>query len=290
VKRTVWSVAALLGLALLAGCGERKRDLPSDVDSAKKDGEAKDVTKKDGDDKDKKKTETPKHVPPKPLEAKEKTELTSVAYGEEYKKDPGVTIEKYKNKFLHLTGRVLWVGRSSTGEPLVRLEGAKGDELGVACFTRDRTPWLSALPGQTVKMQGKGPQVEGAGLFDCDALEVSGDPPPTMQADQLAAIYSKGAKAADEKYRGKPLIIEGEVQRVEPTEEFSPVIVVLKTKPGPKAYLRFETDSPASKRAAAFKPGQKVKVVGTYYSDNKNVIVGISYLPGLDLLILEPTP
>jgi hypothetical protein len=218
--------------------------------------------------------------------------MTSVAYGEAYKKDADVTTKKYEKKFLVLTGRVARVGRSSGGEPLLQLEGAKGEALGVQCFTRDRTPWKSALPGQTVKVQGIGPQVAGAASLDqCDVLDVSGGPPPALQADELAAEYSKGVAATKKKYEGKPLILEGEVARVE-AEEFSPFLVVLKTKPGPAAFLRFETEGAEGKRASAFKAGLKIRAVGTFSTEGlkSGASVGLAAQPGLDLFILDPAP
>ena len=296
MNRTAWFAAALLGLVLLAGCGERKREVPSDADSARKDveppkkeGEAKDVAKKDGEKKDgEKKVEAPKHVPPKPLTPTEKPiELTSVKYGQEYKEDADVTTKKYEKKFLILTGRVTKVGRSPGGEPLLELEGAKDAFLGVQCSTRDKKPWLSALPGQTVKVQGVGPQVAGAASLDqCDVLQVSASPPPTFEADALAKEYGMGgAKAAMKKYGGKPLIVEGEVASVEAKED-EPVLVLLKAAPGPRPYLRFATDSAEGKRAAGLKAGQKVKGVGTFSTDAlPQASVGIS-----DVLLIEPAP
>jgi hypothetical protein len=277
--RKALSAAILLGLLLVVGCKRETAvdDDPKDVvpkkDVAppkddKKDGDKKDGDKKDGD----KKVEKPKYVQPKPVEPTGKEKLSSKAYVKEYEDDDAATLEKYAGKFVELEGKVTKLSRNKAGEQVLNLEGGKGEfPPGVDCILRPGyKAWLVVLPGQTVKVRGVGPPQDATSpsLLKCDVLgEGTGDEPPTFGANELAETYGSASGLTEQRFKGKPLIIEGEVARPVGTKrgnEDKRTIVLLKRAKGPPVYLLFNEEGADNARARKLQPGQKVKGVGTF--------------------------
>src|SRR5205823_3980292 len=117
---------------------------------------------------------------------------------------------------IDLTGVITSIALSPERDPMLWLEGGKGEPRGVQCMTRAREPWKQVLPGQTVKLRGKGPEFSlGAALIECDILDVTGDPPPMLTPDPLAAEHAKGPEATEKKYDKKQLVVEGEIAKID---------------------------------------------------------------------------
>jgi hypothetical protein len=189
------SFAWLLALALLTGCSGEK-----DPDREKKDT-AKDSVEKDSGKRN----------------VKPDFSLTSSQFDAEFKKG-GAGPEKYKSKIVELTGPVTGAGNapvnSEGGEklrPSLTLQGEEVTDL-IGCVTVDPQPWTKAAPGQTVKLRG---ECRGnAQLLDCEILEVTGQAPPIMSAEELVKETARDLDAAKKKYGGKYLQLSGEILQV----------------------------------------------------------------------------
>jgi hypothetical protein len=236
MNRSTFSVVALIGAGLLCvGCGGSSSSGPAKdaAPSADKDG--------------------------KPKLGKADFTLTSKDFAEEFKKDKTAAHAKYKGKIVEVTGKVESVGRNASDEPILTLEGPPKSFDWTQCLTRDRYPWKTAAPGQTVTVKGKGHDFfPGAILLDCEIVEVKGDKPPALTADELAKEYAADPKAAAKKYEEKWIALSGEVEKVNANDT-----VDLKTQAkGPRVRANF--GAAEAKQLKGVKPGQKIQVLGNF--------------------------
>ncbi len=79
---------------------------------------------------------------------------------------------------------------------------------------------VALTKGQSIKVRGR---CNGGGdailyITDCQSIDIGPDPAVAVTAEQLTADFAKDAKAAEDKYKGKQLIVEGIVKRVEIVE------------------------------------------------------------------------
>jgi hypothetical protein len=234
--------------------------------SGKKDGE-----KKDGD------------TGPKPLGKADFT-MKSEEFGAEFKGAGAIDArKKYANKVVELTGTLNKIGLSPDRLPILYLQNAAGENLGVTCTTTSKEPWKKALPGQTVTVKGKESKLgTGAGLEECEIVEVKGDA-KTMTANELQEEHAKDLDASIKKYDNKMLVVEGEVARIDVKDNY-PEITLKTAKETPRIYLNFtEADR---KRAKEFKVGQKVKAMGEYTKLNADKdSIGL-----FNTIIIDPAP
>ena len=145
--------------------------------------------------------------------------LSSVEFSKEVKENEKSATEKYKGKVIELTGKVVGVGRNISKDAYLRLEGTKGEMLGVMVFTQEKTPWNKATPGQTVTVKGKFPEFAiSASLAECQIMKVEGDRAALLTPDQLAKEYEEDKEATKKKYDEKFLILQGEIADKESNE------------------------------------------------------------------------
>jgi hypothetical protein len=134
--------------------------------------------------------------------------------GKEWQANKEAVLDKYANTTLEVTGSVRSFGIDIGGNPVAHIpcgEDEKAALINVA--TRDKEPWALVGPGQVVTVRGKLDQSHSLFLYLKDAEFV--DPKPnksvTIKAADLAAEVAKDRKAVIEKYKGKGLIVVGEV-------------------------------------------------------------------------------
>jgi hypothetical protein len=187
--------------------------------------------------------------------------LTAGQLSAEYKKDRNGAGEQYNNKVIELTGVVERFGRDISGGVHVYLRA--GEKLeNVNCITVDDEPWSRVLPGQTIKVKGKGTEFAIApSLIDCVFVETGPYQPTVLTAEQLAKEFAADPEAVNKKYENKYLILTGEIV----SREYNSVgasSVVLKTAGKLKvgcSFTAFEKDL-----TKPLKVGQKIKVIGRY--------------------------
>lgn len=198
---------------------------------------------------------------PAPAPARPDFQVTAEAFAKEFTKDREAFKAKYANKVVEVTGTVHSVGQDIGGGGNVSLRGDPDVLVGnVLCGTAEREPWRAVLPGQTARVRGRCPDrvsVE-AMLFDAVVLEVRGDPPPTVTADQLAKEFAADPDAAEKKWDKKYLILTGRVKQVIPPKDLNGRFLLLESDPAtPRVQPDFGTDD----RAKRVRPGQQVRVL-----------------------------
>jgi hypothetical protein len=184
-----------------------------------------------------------------------------------------------------LTGVVKDLGGPNIlGNYFLILSGAGGMVLGVECQVNEKEPWKKALPDQTVRLQGKYPEINPRpGLIDCEIVEVTGAGPPTLTADQLAKEYGTDPDGTTAKYDKKYLIVTGEIANVD-FNEAKAASITLKTKEQVlRVFCNFTVF--AKEQTSRLKPGQKIKVLGEYTLNLDNKKVGLFFS-----ILLEPLP
>jgi hypothetical protein len=150
---------------------------------------------------------------PAPRNADFKT--TSEELCKEFTTDKEAAGKKYKDKILEVEGVVDMVMASP---PTIMIKGfvPEGKALGYstrfAPSAQDQAKALNLTKGQKLKIKGKfGGEV--AGIFvdvnDVELVEVGADPAVPVTAVQLTKDYAADAKAADQKYKDKWLVVEG---------------------------------------------------------------------------------
>ncbi len=180
----------------------------------------------------------------------------------EFKKDSKAAHAKYKGKTVEVTGLLKSVGTNAGGDPVILLAGEPMNALSFAFttgITTERYPGKLAVPGQTVTIKGRAhPEYPGPNLLDVEIIKVEGDKPPTFTADSLAAEFAKDHDAAAKKYENKWVKLSGEIVKVDLNEaKAGSVLLKTKTKT-PRVTASFVADE----RNTAFKPGQKIEVIG----------------------------
>ena len=180
--------------------------------------------------------------------------VTAKAWAEERKKDSEAFETKYKGRTIEVTGLVLEPVSSISGGVDPRafwVEGIPGDpDTKFKCITDSADPWWNkVLPGQTVKAQGK---CQVMNLFPAKILEATGPKPPMLTVDELV----KDPKGVRQKYLDKPVIVTGEIAKVESTIEEDHI--TLKTSEKAPSVVCF---APKSARHSQLKSGEKVRVL-----------------------------
>ena len=254
-----FSLLALAGVAalFLSGCGGGSSTPGKDKDTPTKDKDTKD---KDG------KTDL----------GKPDFTLTSADFVKEFKTNAKDAHAKYKDKVIELTGVIASIGTNAGGEAVFLLEGPdpKGFDWTAVSFSEPR-PWKKAAPGQKVKLKGKvHPDVSLAMLVYPQIVEVTGDEPPKLTADDLGQEYAKGIEAAEKKYDKKWIILSGQIEKINEKDG-----ILFKTKEKtPQVFARFAPDQ--FKLVKDWKPGQNVTVIGQYLLNlGKDSVSLITSLP-----------
>jgi hypothetical protein len=184
------------------------------------------------------------------------------AYVRELEKDRGA-IKKYEGKVVELKGVVksfeLSPGGkySKEGEPAIDLE-APGKEIAeVQVKTRERQPWAWICPGQVIKIKGK---VLIDNLVE-DGIITAAERSPAvmMNAEALAKVGKADREKASKRYKGRWLIVEGEVVSRGAGESGARLTL----KGAGKYPVRAAVPQPAMKKQVeARKPGDKVTLLG----------------------------
>jgi hypothetical protein len=149
----------------------------------------------------------------------------TVAPGEltkDYNADEADADKRYKDKVLEISG-VIQEGFLSAPDAVERDVSVEGDEPTHFIFCRfvaSAAPRVTNLTkGQQIKLRGKCAGMRmPVFLIDCELIDVGPDPAAPVTAAELAREFAKDKKAAEEKYKGKQLLIEGVVVRTEVEE------------------------------------------------------------------------
>jgi hypothetical protein len=221
-------------------------------------------------------------TPPKADLGKAKADFTTDAesWHAEWAKDREAASTKYKGKTVELSGVV----DHPSDDPYCRVGfiylKIKGDGIGPRCALDDPAPWLKVGPGCKVKIKGIVPEFgSGGGLESCVIVESSPNTCQEITAVQLAKEFAADKKAAEDKYRDKCLIVEGELTGKEPSEIDKGRFVYLMMKGdggiGVKGYVGNDTEE-RKKANDDLKAGQKIKICGEARLDLKGKDLQIS--------------
>lgn len=196
-------------------------------------------------------------------------------YYAEFKKDLNATKAKYADKVVEITGVLEGYGKNFGGEVQVLL-AVKGQPLGVICFTKDKNPWNSAEPGQTVTMRGSFPPIAITGspvLVECQIISATGPKAVTIKAEDLGKEFDADPKATQEKYSNKKVFITGIVETKKEMDKS--IRVIFKTTSKVKVVASF---MPSDKADGDKVPkGQQARIYGefsTLYADDGEVAIG----------------
>lgn len=155
--------------------------------------------------------------------------LTAEQFADDCKKDRDAANAKYEGKVIELSGVIDFVG--------IWWQDGKPDffSKGVLCFTAEREPWARVAPGQTFKVKGKygkmNYEVVGlagenqAHLLDCVFLDLGPNPTIAISAEELSKEYGANKDKAQDKYRKKFLIVDGEIASIKTKDYYSDVLL-----------------------------------------------------------------
>lgn len=210
-----------------------------------------------------------KEPPPEPPVEGKGIAVTDVDLAKAYDNDDAAADKQYKEKVVEVDGTVL----NATGRD-VFLKGAfdsatfKGKQImcRMAPPAREKAALLTV--GQRVKI--KGACLQGVGgsvlVWAGELAEVGPDPAVAVGAAQLAQEYARDPKAADQKYKGKQLLIEGTVAEVTAHKPDALLrrSIVLEGDPKAEKPLPVEAVMPNAdpRPVAKLAKGQKVKLKG----------------------------
>ena len=137
--------------------------------------------------------------------------LTAEELYQESKKDRNFLINKHAGKLVELTGVVYRALLDLGGNPTLLLNGSR-DMDRVNCPVGDRNHWSKAFPGQTVTLWGTVPSSSSDPKpFVWNIKSVTGPEPPRVAVEELVKAFAADPEAAEKKYKGKHLIVTGEV-------------------------------------------------------------------------------
>jgi len=206
-----------------------------------------------------------------PAPAKVDFTLTSEQLAKDYETDRAAANKKYSGKWVEVEGPVQFVPVLANGDVSISLVGFKADPKKFGGHTvrgippaEEREKLKGLVPGQKAKLKGKVDR-ETAGEFielvPCAIVSIGPDPAIPVTADQLTEAYAKDAKAADAKYNGKWVFVEGVVLELRPDE--ASVILAGAGKKDGKA-LRISASYPDNRKKdfAALKKGDTAKIKG----------------------------
>lgn len=152
--------------------------------------------------------------------------LTAAEFGNELKADKQATLEKYKGKWLEITGIVESVSKKNlSGESQLAMAGQddlpanhKLYHLDLSKYLvfnmTDPALWESTSPGAKVIMRGTLARVPGGAGFDHSTMiDNQGQPVPNITAEELATLYIEDSGAFKAKYEGKTFVVSGEFSK-----------------------------------------------------------------------------
>jgi hypothetical protein len=197
--------------------------------------------------------------------------LTSEQIAKDYETDSAAANKKYTGKWVEVEGPVEHVLVLPGGDVNIMLVGFKADPNKFVGHNvrgippaQEREKLKGLVPGQKVKLRGKvdgetaGAYIE---LVPCAIASIGPDPAIPVTADELTEAYAKDTKAADGKYKGKWVFVEGVVLELRPDE--GSVILAGTGKKDGKA-LRVSASYPDNRKKdfAALKKGDTAKIKG----------------------------
>jgi len=244
VSRLVLGLAFLVSVLLAAGCG---KDPPAPVNKNGSGDAGKDKTADKVD-----------------------FTLTSEQLAKDYETDSAAANKKYTGKWVEVEGPMQFVLVLPGGDVNISLVGFNPDPNKFGGHTvrgippaEEREKLKGLVPGQKVKLKGKVDRANAGfiELVPCALVAIGPDPAIPVTADQLTEAYAKDTKAADAKYKGKWVFVEGVVLELRP-EETSVILAGAGKKDG-KA-LRVSASYPDNRKEdfLALKKGDKAKIKG----------------------------
>ena len=183
-------------------------------------------------------------------------ELTALQYQAEFGGGRGWdAYQRYKDRFLKVTGKLAGYGYDLQGVPLLFLDGNKSR---FAC--EEKRPASKVLPGQTVTLRGK--PTGALGVEKWAIVSVTGEPPPTVSAEQLLQDLVRDKAGTDQKWKGKTIVLSGQV-----AQDYKNGVVYLTPPAQPPSvgcWFYAATPEVDRERLEQLKAGRKVRIVGMY--------------------------
>lgn len=203
-----------------------------------------------------------------PLKGTPDATLTAEEFSNAAKKDSNYLIGKHAGKLVELTGVVEAAKRDFGGDPILLLNAGGTSYSVINCPVADRNHWSKVFPGQTVTLLGRVPtSVNDPVLFVWHIHSVTGPQPTKMSVEEFVKEVVADPEAAGKKYKGKQLMLTGEVAEPQKHEgrlvgvsfalkEKEPVVVCYAIGLGGEKETAFIQ--------GVAKPGKKVTVVVEY--------------------------
>ena len=186
--------------------------------------------------------------------------VTSKDFVKEHDDNPQTAINKYKDKVVEMTGKIMAISYDGDGKPEFYLEGARPQAAGglwASCLMTDKYPWAKANSGQTVTVKGRGHAGFPRKLVDCEIVNVTGDPAPHMTADEFAKRADNPKKDGISEF-----VVSGEI--LDKRDPVNSTSIYLKCQDNKKnVQIHFLPDDYKRLNVANWKPGQKIEVIGT---------------------------
>lgn len=188
--------------------------------------------------------------------------------------DADAAKQKYGDKVIELTGKIMSMGVYSDSVALVTLDGNKA-----ACFVSDPQPWLHFGEGQKVQVRGTySRRIVGVGLERCRLTAVDESPLIHRSAKELAAEFKKDLSTASDKYDKQQFVVTGKVARIE-RDKLGPTEIFFEGAEGVSVSCAFAYD--LERRLRDVKEGQQFCCYGTFLKifGSKEEVGLISGLP-----------
>ncbi len=192
--------------------------------------------------------------------------VTAEAFHREYQQDQAAHAQKYRGKWVRVTGVLGEYQPPPTDEAQVEYllqvtPGTAVEAANVACGLADLEQWSRVLPGQTVELigQGGGGSFAGPALSDCHIVNATGQGPPRMSVDELVRAMEQEPLETPIKYENKYLVLEGVVESIE-QDKFGFPKRGLKSPTQYKVFFNGRNPDPLTPRD--LKVGERVVVIG----------------------------
>lgn len=195
--------------------------------------------------------------------------LTAEEFGKAAREEANYLIAKHAGQLVEVTGLVESVKRDFGGDPILLLNASpKGGYELINCPLADRNHWSKVFIGQTVTLRGRAPTSATDPVpFVWHIHAVAGPEPAKLTVEAFVKEVLADPEATQEKYKGKPILLTGEVAEPKLHEgnlvgvvlrlaEKEPVVVCYATGVGGEEETNFV-------RGVA-KPGQKVTMAVEY--------------------------
>ncbi len=209
-------------------------------------------------------------APPEPPLDAEAVAVNEEQLAKDAESDPEAAVKKYGGKTLLVEGTVL---PAFSNELFLKGNFDSTTQKGVQIMTRmvpsaqEKAAGLTV--GQTIKVKGR---CTGIGqtviLSGCELAEVGPDPAIAVSAADLAKAYAQDDAAADKKYQGKQVLVEGvvvEVRKLVAGPSSLPLVVLEGADEKAAVPFRVVIQFPTvdvKQPAWALKPGLTVKIKG----------------------------